>query len=695
MANIKQYLDNIKNAIFGKDVRSSIHDGIEAINNEVVDNTDKQNWLEKKYDEQIKNMTLQDPSSAELVDARGEFDLLRDRLENSDDILNKKPYFFNTIAEMKASNKLKNRDVAQTLGYYEANDGGGASYLIRTKTQNDVEDGGFIHFIDSTLVAELIIENNTINFKCIGAKEEDKDNNLYDNKECILKYINFINNNDKKYTLFVPSGIYGFSETELVSDKGFEIVGVRPYSQWKWTGTIFVPVNNNQNHIIKVGNTTQYTNNCKIDNICFSSAYFEYSSLNKCFKIQSGSDGKITNSNIKTILNYALDMIYTCYSTFPTLDFRYIIGGCFQMSSSWEDTFDKINIRNVWNLEGNLINFAENVKTLQDYPNITACDFNKIYIEAIRGTLINVESKCSFANNKFDLINVEPGRVEFFGDINFSVNDEEQLEYISQSILKLNDNCQFMDVSINNIQINNLAFYYTQYNSKNYIYDTILNVGYAMYIKPTINNISVVGCNKDFNIVYQNNENCSPYQDIFINNFVNDNRVFRGLYNVNKIYNLTVNNTRNIKQPDRIKNYNCFTIPGYESQYISTTREKGNLTYDKDCTNQLKIAVNFLNTSENSSINRIEMSGILPDSSKFYAKVKAPDGKTGNLKLYINQNNSKVKSVEKEIIGDGNYNWIVFDYSNNTIDFTKETTFTLFPADNTDFEFMLDSFYIK
>lgn len=39
MANIQQYLDNIANAEKGEDVRWSIHDGIEAINNEVVENT--------------------------------------------------------------------------------------------------------------------------------------------------------------------------------------------------------------------------------------------------------------------------------------------------------------------------------------------------------------------------------------------------------------------------------------------------------------------------------------------------------------------------------------------------------------------------------------------------------------------------------------------------------------------------------
>lgn len=77
MANIKQYLENILNSIFGKDVRQSIYDGIKAINEDVVGsvtsskNTEtRQNLLEQKYNEQIKNIASSEPQNAEIVDAR-------------------------------------------------------------------------------------------------------------------------------------------------------------------------------------------------------------------------------------------------------------------------------------------------------------------------------------------------------------------------------------------------------------------------------------------------------------------------------------------------------------------------------------------------------------------------------------------------------------------------------------------------
>ena len=38
--------------------------------------------------------------------------------------LNKKPYYYDTVADMKADTKLKAGDTCQTLGYYSASDGG-------------------------------------------------------------------------------------------------------------------------------------------------------------------------------------------------------------------------------------------------------------------------------------------------------------------------------------------------------------------------------------------------------------------------------------------------------------------------------------------------------------------------------------------------------------------------------------------
>ena len=78
--------------------------------------------------------------------------------------LAKKPYYYDTVADMKADAKLKVGDMAITLGYYEPNDGGSGQYNITNirninKYQENLNNG---------LYANLIVENE-INVECFGA----------------------------------------------------------------------------------------------------------------------------------------------------------------------------------------------------------------------------------------------------------------------------------------------------------------------------------------------------------------------------------------------------------------------------------------------------------------------------------------------------------------------------------------------
>lgn len=86
MANIQNELNNIKNALFGQEVRGSIHDGIDAINKEVESTTSRQVDLESTFDQLIINAGN---SNAEIVDARVKADgtsysKLGDRLDSVD-----------------------------------------------------------------------------------------------------------------------------------------------------------------------------------------------------------------------------------------------------------------------------------------------------------------------------------------------------------------------------------------------------------------------------------------------------------------------------------------------------------------------------------------------------------------------------------------------------------------------------------
>ena len=101
---------------------------------------------------------------------------------------------YDTVGNMKADTKLKEGMHVKTKGYYNANDGGSAEYLIRNKSNNDLEDNGSIHFVQNNLVAELILENNVTpeQFGCYGDDEHD-DTIAFQNmlNKSILDYIFF------------------------------------------------------------------------------------------------------------------------------------------------------------------------------------------------------------------------------------------------------------------------------------------------------------------------------------------------------------------------------------------------------------------------------------------------------------------------------------------------------------------------
>lgn len=95
-------------------------------------------------------------ANAENID----LDYNEDNVENT---LKKKPYYYDNIAIMKTDTTLKVGDMVVTLGYYEANDGGGAEYRIKTSSDKYYEE------LNNGLVAELNIKEK-INVKQLGAK---------------------------------------------------------------------------------------------------------------------------------------------------------------------------------------------------------------------------------------------------------------------------------------------------------------------------------------------------------------------------------------------------------------------------------------------------------------------------------------------------------------------------------------------
>ena len=138
--------------------------------------------------------------------------------------LNKKPYYYNSVADMKADTKLKVGDMAITLGYYNANDGGNGEYRI--VSGNYVDNGGSYHELNNNLFAELIIKDN-VYLKQFGAIKTMQDISV------ILQIaINFCK---EKYTLIVDD-LYNLTETVTINNP-FVIKGkLSNYDDWACCG---------------------------------------------------------------------------------------------------------------------------------------------------------------------------------------------------------------------------------------------------------------------------------------------------------------------------------------------------------------------------------------------------------------------------------------------------------------------------
>ena len=136
MANIKNELNNIKSAIYGKDVRSSIYDGIDAINDEVESTTGRQVDLEKTFDQLIINAGN---SNSEIVDARikndgTSYSKLGDRLDAVDSQLEQIVYV------MPKSNGIDDTDMFQNaLNKYKKIQINGGYIVSNLVINNDLE----------------------------------------------------------------------------------------------------------------------------------------------------------------------------------------------------------------------------------------------------------------------------------------------------------------------------------------------------------------------------------------------------------------------------------------------------------------------------------------------------------------------------------------------------------------------------
>lgn len=122
---------------------------------------------------------------------------------------------FDTVSDMKSATYLADGSTVETLGFYSANDGGGAKYIIRELTGLDNIDEMFlIALTDVTLVAELIVVNNEVNVKQVGIHGIDSEDDTTKIKTAC----------QKNYSVYFPRGTYLLSSQLVISDASHKII---------------------------------------------------------------------------------------------------------------------------------------------------------------------------------------------------------------------------------------------------------------------------------------------------------------------------------------------------------------------------------------------------------------------------------------------------------------------------------------
>lgn len=132
-----------------------------------------------------------------------------------------KALWFDSVAAMKAEPSLTAGAYVNTAGYYTSNDGGGASYLIRAKADDDVDDGGSLHQLANGLVAELIIESGTVCPEYFGAKVNDGN---FDSTQAINECITYAKKNKVGAIKFKNGTYHTYNTIILPSDTNIRII---------------------------------------------------------------------------------------------------------------------------------------------------------------------------------------------------------------------------------------------------------------------------------------------------------------------------------------------------------------------------------------------------------------------------------------------------------------------------------------
>ena len=357
---------------------------------------------------------------------------------------------FNNVNDMKQSTLLKNGTFAQTLGFYNINDGGASLYRI-VEDNNINIDNAFVIELNNGLKA-ILIHSNYIEVEKLGFKADVT-------FDCGTHFENIMNKNntlENPVNLLFGNKTYYFSETLIYNNLKFNLFGKSNNLGNYERHTVFKPYKANQRFVLKIGGTKEFTTpenwhtywktNLIIEGITFSDDNYHLLDPN------SPNQEKYGLLCIEYFSGLILDISFT--NTFSR---------CLYEKNVWEVRYKWLSFRNCnYPVKSSAIYF-DNV--LNDgYSNTTAHFFEFIDIEQINGTFLRTGTNCNMQNIIIDNLSIENGSRANEGILGRSValieTEAEYLECIPFGLLEINS--PIYGLQINQLNLHNFgnSYYY-------------------------------------------------------------------------------------------------------------------------------------------------------------------------------------------------------------------------------------------